>query len=164
MVITVDHCRIESLRWRNNERKIKLEADTEEKRKPWPKTTPKNNSFIYPLTAGVVGKSQMTSQRVFSIFSVLHCPLGLGEFQACPFPDAVFPPHPFSALSSSPFHCTSQGGFGQTWWKGDMTYHYCLRLFTMVRRSSCGPIACWILARTSSLVTWSLYEMHSIFR
>ena len=32
-----------------------------------------------------------------------------------------------------------------------------LRLFTMVRRSSCGPIACLILAWTSSLVTWSLY-------
>ena len=25
----------------------------------------------------------------------------------------------------------------------------------MIRRSSCSPIACWILARTSSLVTWS---------
>ena len=43
-------------------------------------------------------------------------------------------------------------------------YHCSLRLFTMVRRSSCGPIACWILARTSSLVTWSLYKMHSILR
>ena len=42
-------------------------------------------------------------------------------------------------------------------------YHCSLRLFTMVR-SSCGPIACWILARTSSLVTWSLYEMRSILR
>ena len=41
--------------------------------------------------------------------------------------------------------------------------HHCsLRLFTIVRRSSCGPIACLILARTSSLVTWSLYEMCSI--
>ena len=36
-------------------------------------------------------------------------------------------------------------------------------IFTMVR-SSCGPIACWILARTSLLVTWSLYEMHSILQ
>ena len=27
-------------------------------------------------------------------------------------------------------------------------YHFSLRLFTIVRRSSCGPIACWILART----------------
>ena len=43
-------------------------------------------------------------------------------------------------------------------------YHYSLRLFTMARRSLCGPIACWILAQTSSLVTWSLYEMHSILR
>ena len=32
-------------------------------------------------------------------------------------------------------------------------YRCRLRLFTMVRRSSCGPIACWILARTSSLLT-----------
>ena len=40
-------------------------------------------------------------------------------------------------------------------------YHCRLRLFTMVR-SSCGPITCWILARISSLVTWSLYEMCSI--
>ena len=30
-----------------------------------------------------------------------------------------------------------------------------LRFFMMVRRLSCGPTACWILARTSSLVTWS---------
>ena len=43
-------------------------------------------------------------------------------------------------------------------------YHFSLRLFTMVRRSSCGLIACWILAHTSSLVTWSFYEMRSILR
>ena len=43
-------------------------------------------------------------------------------------------------------------------------YHCSLRLFTIVRKSSCGPIACRILARTSSLVTWSLYEMCSILR
>ena len=29
-------------------------------------------------------------------------------------------------------------------------YHCSFRLFTIVRRSSYGPIACWILARTSS--------------
>ena len=43
-------------------------------------------------------------------------------------------------------------------------YHFSLRLFTMVRRYSCGPIACWILAQTPSLVTWSLYKMPSILR
>ena len=36
----------------------------------------------------------------------------------------------------------------ETW-----SYHCSLRPFTMVRRSSCGLIAFWILARTSSLVT-----------
>ena len=43
-------------------------------------------------------------------------------------------------------------------------YHCSLRLFTIVRGFSCGPIACWILARTFLLVTWSLYEMCSILR
>ena len=43
-------------------------------------------------------------------------------------------------------------------------YHCRLCLFTIVRRSSCGPIASWILAQTSSLVTWSLYDMCSILR
>ena len=43
-------------------------------------------------------------------------------------------------------------------------YHCSLCLFTMVRRSSCGPIAYLILARTSSFETWFLYEMRSILR
>ena len=38
-------------------------------------------------------------------------------------------------------------------------YHCSLCHFTMVRRSLCGRIAYWILAWTSSLVTWSLCEM-----
>ena len=37
-------------------------------------------------------------------------------------------------------------------------YHCSLRLFPIVRRSSCGPIAYLILARTSSMVTRSLYK------
>ena len=35
-------------------------------------------------------------------------------------------------------------------------YHCSLCVFTVVRRFSCSPIACWILVRTSSLVTWSI--------
>ena len=42
------------------------------------------------LTARVVGAPQMISLPVSFIFPVLHCPLGLGELQACPFPDVVF--------------------------------------------------------------------------
>ena len=77
--------------------------------------------IIYPLTTRVVGEPQMISQPVSSIFPVLHCPLVLGELQACPSPDVVFQPCPLSALSSFPFHCALQDGFGQTWWTGDMS-------------------------------------------
>ena len=38
-----------------------------------------------------------------------------------PFPEVVFPPFLLTALSSSPFYCALQGGFGKTWWTGDMT-------------------------------------------
>ena len=44
----------------------------------------------YPLTSRVVGAPQMISQPVSSIFPILHCPLGLGELQACPFPNVVY--------------------------------------------------------------------------
>ena len=43
-------------------------------------------------------------------------------------------------------------------------YHCSLHLFMMVRSSSFGPIACWVLAWTSLLITWSLYEICSILR
>ena len=69
---------------------------------------------FYPFTAGVVGAPQMTSQPLSPIsFSVLHCPLGLGELQACPVPDVVFPPFFLSALSSSPFHCAFRDGLAR---------------------------------------------------
>ena len=72
-------------------------------------------SITYPLTARVVGAQQIISQPVSSIFfPVLRCPVGLAEVQYCPFSDVDFPPLPLSALSSSPFHCVLQDGFGQT--------------------------------------------------
>ena len=43
-------------------------------------------------------------------------------------------------------------------------YHCSLRFFMMVRWSSCGLIAYWILAPTSSLVAWALYKMRSILQ
>ena len=77
-------------------------------------------TFTSPLTAGVFGAPQMIlhyHDQFPPFSSVLHCSLGLSELhclQACPLPDVVFPPLPLSALSSSPFHCALQDGFGQT--------------------------------------------------
>ena len=117
--------------------------------------------IIYPLTARVVGVPQMISQPVSSI---LHCPLWFGELQACPFPDVVFPPLLCLPCLLPPFTVPCKMGLTRPDERETWPYHRILRLFTMARRSSCGPIACWILPQTSSMVTWSLYEMRSILR
>ena len=62
-----------------------------------------------------------TTSFLHFFFTVLLCPLGLGESQACPFLDVVFPSLFLSALSSSASHCALQNGFGQTWWTVDMS-------------------------------------------
>ena len=100
--------------------------------------------LIYPLTTKSFGHHRWFLNQ-FSPFSpVLHCPLGLAELQACPFPYAVFPSLSLSALSSSPFHCALQDGLARPDERETWPYHWSLRLFTIVRRSSCGPIPCWI--------------------
>ena len=95
-------------------------------------------------------------------FSLLHCPLRLGELQACQFPDVVFPPLRLSALSS--FDSACRMVLARPDEREAYLYHFSLRVFTIVKRSSRSSIACWILARTSSLVTWSLDEIHRILR
>ena len=66
--------------------------------------------IVNPLTVLVVGAPEVILQPVFSIFPCSPLPSGTCR---TPFPDVVFPPLPLSALSSSPFHCALQDGFGQ---------------------------------------------------
>ena len=116
--------------------------------------------IIYPLTARVAGAQQMISQPVFSIFPFSTALWDLANSRF--IHSFMFSSHRFLYL---PFILTSftvpykmvlaRPDERETW-----PYHCSLRLFTMVRRSSFGPTAYWILARTSSLVTWSLYEMY----
>ena len=110
----------------------------------------------------VVGAPQITSQPVFSIF--LCFPLLSGTWRTpglslmsssrlffylpCVLPPLTVPCKIVLARPDERETCP---------------YHCSLCLFTMVG-FLCGPIACWILAWTSSLVTWSLYEMRSILR
>ena len=73
-----------------------------------------SSHLISPFTAKVVWAPQMILQPVFPPFlPVLYSLLGLAELQARPFPDVVFPQLPLSALSSPPFHCALQDGFGK---------------------------------------------------
>jgi len=61
------------------------------------------DSHHHHLSLNREGRWGTTDDLTFPPFSpFLHCPLGLGELQACPFPDVVFPSLPLSAFSSSP--------------------------------------------------------------
>ena len=101
-------------------------------------------TFTYHLTARITGAPQLSSQPVPSFFSV----------STALWDSANSRPVHSLMLSSYLFFClpcllplSLCLDERKTW-----PYHFSLRLFTMVRRSSCGPIVCWILARTSSLV------------
>ena len=68
-----------------------------------------------PYSRGCLGHHRRRHNQFPPFLSVLHCPLGFGELKAWPFLNVVFPTFFFlSALSSFPFHCALQDGFGQT--------------------------------------------------
>ena len=119
--------------------------------------------IIYPLTARVVGAPDdfATSLLHFSLFSTALWDLANSR----PIHSLMLSSHLFLCLPCllPPFTVPCKMGLSRPDERETCQYHCSLRLFTMVR-SSCGPIACWILARTSSLVTWSLYEMRSILQ
>ena len=56
------------------------------------------------IREGRWGSTDAFATSFLLFFPVLHCPLGLSELQACPFPDVVFPPlrtaHVVGAFSS----------------------------------------------------------------
>ena len=109
--------------------------------------------IIYSLTARVVGAPQMISQPVSSILPCSQLPSrtwrtpGLSIPWCCPptFYSVCLVVFPLSLCLARWFWSDLMNG--KTW-----TYYCGLHLFTFMIRSSCDPIACWILARTSSLV------------
>ena len=121
--------------------------------------------IINPLTARVVGAPQMILQPVFSIFHCSPLPSGTCRTPGLPIPWCCLPTSSFVRLVFFPLSlCLARWFWPGTWWTGDMTIILQSAPLSMVRRSSCISIAFWILARTSSLVTWSLYEMRSNLR
>ena len=123
------------------------------------------SSLIYPFTARVVGAPQIVSKPVSSIFLLFST--GLWDFaNSRPVHSLMLSSHLFFCLPClfPPFTVPCKMVLARPDERETWPYHCSLRLFTTVRRSSCGPIACWIFARTSSLVTWSLHKMRSILR
>ena len=104
--------------------------------------------FTCPLTTGVVWAPQMTSQSVSSIFlfPIDFCDL----VNSRPVHSLMLSPHLFFCLPcllpNFTVLCKMVLARDDEW--ETCPYYFSLHLFMMVRRSSCGPIACWILACT----------------
>ena len=116
-------------------------------------------SHLSPLTLEIAGAPQMTLQQYLSTLPCL--PLATGNRQT-PFPSIPWCYLPISSssflfLSLSPTELSSPCQrilvYGHTIW---------VTFFTMVRRSSCTPVAFWILLRTlfiRHMVCWiSIYS------
>ena len=101
----------------------------------------------------------MTLQQYLSTFPVLGSPQGISKLHFCPFLDVIFPSLPLWPFLFAPFIVPYRIVFAMPEDIEMWRYHMCFRFFIMVRRSSCTPIAFWILLQTSSVVTRSLYEM-----
>ena len=115
------------------------------------------SSHLSPLTLEVVGAQQMTLQQYLSILPCL--PLPSGNLQTpIPVHSLMLSSHLFFCLPLllAPFTVPCRIVFAMPEDLEMWPYHLCSRFFTMVWRSSCTPIAFWILLRTSSFVTWSL--------
>ena len=109
--------------------------------------------IIYPLTTRVVGAPQMISQPSLSNFVLFSTALwDLANSRLVH--SLMLSSHLLLCLPCllPPFTLPCKMVLARPDKQQTCPYHCSLCLFTMVRRSLCGPIACWILAQTSSLV------------
>ena len=142
-------------------------------------------------TRGGQQRNQFRCEKAFLCYSILSYPITLegrrgttDEFATIPFHLDLFsaalvelaksiPVHSL-ILSSHLFFCLplflfpftvpcrivfAQPEDLETW-----PNHLSFRFLTRVRSLSYSPMAAWIFLRTSSLVTWSLYEMFNSLR
>ena len=121
--------------------------------------------IIYPLTARVVGAPQMISGPVSSNFPCFPLHYGTWRTSGLSIPWCCLPTSSsvcliFFPLSLYPWKMVLATPDERKAWP----YHCSLRLFMIVRRSSCGPIACWILARTSSAKTNLTYSTVNLWQ
>ena len=108
------------------------------------------SSHLSPLTSVVVGAPQITLQQYLSTIPCLplrESPNSMSVYSL------MLSSHLFFCLplrlAPVPFRIVFAMLQDLEMW----TYHLSFRFFTMVRRSSCTPIAFWILLRTSTFVT-----------
>ena len=124
--------------------------------------------LFYSILSHNLGRSsghhRWIRNNTFPSWPVFSCPSWAGKVHSCPIFDIAFPPLLLSASFYFSFHCAPYDVFAkpedlETW-----PNHLSFRSLTRVRSSSYSPMADKIFLRTSSLVTWSLYEMFNSLR
>ena len=99
--------------------------------------------IINPLIARVVGAPQIILQPVFSIFPCSPLPSGTCRTPGLSIPWCCLPTSSSVCLVFFPLSlCLARMALARPDERETWPYHSSLRLFTIVRRSSCGPIAC----------------------
>ena len=107
-------------------------------------------TVIYTLTAWVAWAPQMTSQPVSSVFPCFPLPSRTWRTPGLSISWWCRPTSSSVCLVFFPLSlCLARWFLARLDERETWPYHCSLRLFTVIRRSSCGPIACWILAQTS---------------
>ena len=106
----------------------------------------------------VVGPPQMNSQQSFSI---LFSPALAELAKFIPVHSLILSSHLFFCLPLClfPFTVPCKIVFAKLEDLEIWPNHFSVRFLTRVRSSSYSPMVAWICLRTSSLVTWFLYEM-----
>ena len=110
-------------------------------------------TFTYPLAGGVVEAPLMTSQPVSSIFLYSPLPCGTWQTPGLSNPWCCLPISFSVCLVLFPLSLCLARWF----WPDLMNGRHVHTTTVCVSWGLC--IVCWILAQTSSLVMWSLYEM-----
>ena len=121
--------------------------------------------LFYPLT--LEGRRGTTYEFATIPFHLVLFSAALVELaESIPFHSLILSSHLFFCLPLFlfPFTVPCRIVFAkpedlETW-----PNHLSFSFLTRVRSSSYSPMAAWIFLRTSSLVTWSLYEMFNSFR
>ena len=124
--------------------------------------------YFYSILSHNLGRSsghyRWIRNNPFPSWPVFSCPSWAGKVHFCPLFDIIFPPLLLSLLFLFPFTVPCRIVFAKPedleTWPNHLSFHF----LTRVRISSYSPMAAWIFLRTSSLVTWSLYEMFNSLR
>ena len=105
-------------------------------------------TFIYPFNRGGRWGPTDNITTSFLHFSLFYTALW-DLANSRPVHSLMLPSHLFFCLPCLllPFTVPCKMAFARLDERETCPYHCSLHLFTMVRRSSCGPVACWILAQ-----------------